>query len=87
MLTIGKYRICILDLVCDDRTGKLSSTKIWNHVCNAILCKAILTTPVTWELMTAFGAIVGGSHVATLFLKYKYRDGGGNANKSDSDAA
>lgn len=83
MLTIGKYKICFLDLVTDDKTGKLASSKIWNHICNAILCNAILTTPITWELMTAFGAIVGGSHVATLFLKYRYRDAN-NANTQQS---
>lgn len=82
MITLGRYKICFLDLITDDKTGKLSSSKIWNHVCNVILCKAVLTTPITWELITALGAIVGGSNVAVLFLKYKYR----NANDTTSQS-
>lgn len=74
MIRIKQYKICFLDLITDEKTGKLSSSKIWMNICNAILCKSILSNPITWELMCSFGAIVGGSHVATLFLKYRYRD-------------
>jgi len=76
MIHLGKYRVCVLDLVTDGRTGKLDGSKIWNHVAFIILSKAMLTAEtMTWELMAAYGSIVGGSRVAIAFLKYKYRDG------------
>lgn len=74
MIEIGKYKVCMLDLVTDGKTGRLAGHKIWNHIANIILSKAVLTTTITWELLAAYGAIVGGSHVAVMFLKYKYRD-------------
>jgi len=88
MIKLGKYHVCFLDLVTDEKTGKLAGTKIWNHVANIILSKAMLTNSITWELMLAYGAIVGGSHVAIMFLKYKYRDGGANVagSKNPSDS-
>ncbi len=74
MIQVGKYKLCVLDLITDDKTGKLSGTKIWNNIANIILSKAVLTATVTWELLAAYGAVVGGSHVATMFIKYRYRD-------------
>lgn len=79
MLKIGRYQVCVFDLLTDSKTGKLSSSKVWMHVCYGILSYAMMTNPLTWELLTAYGAIVGGNNVATLFLKYRYRDGGDNA--------
>jgi hypothetical protein len=81
VINLGGYHVCILDLFTDDKTGKLAGTKIWNNIANIILSKAMLTNTITWELMAAYGAVVGGSHVATTFIKYKY--GGGNANTDD----
>lgn len=74
MLKIGRYNICVLDLLVDAKTGKLSSSKIWMHVCYGILSYTMMSNPLTWELLTAYGAIVGGNHVAIHFLKWKYRD-------------
>lgn len=74
MIEIGKYKVCLLDLVTDEKTGRLAASKIWSHIANIILSKAILTATITWELLAAYGAVVGGSHVAIMFLKYKYRD-------------
>lgn len=85
MLTIGKYKVCILDLVTDSRTGKLSGSKIWRHICFAILSKTMLTTEITWDLMLAYGGVVGSSEIAIMLIKYKY--GGGDANKPDSEAS
>lgn len=73
-LKLKSYDICILDLVCDHKTGKLSTVKIWAHVANGIMSKVMLTQSVDWELMAAYGAIVGGSYVGLQFLKWRYRD-------------
>lgn len=74
-LKLGNYDVCALDLVCDHQTGKLSTVKIWSHVANAIMSKVMLTQQsVSWDLMAAYGAIVGGSYVAMYFFKWKYRD-------------
>lgn len=73
MITLFGIRICPLDLVTDDKTGRLSSTKIWMHIANIIMSKVILTQQtVGWDLFAAYGGIVGGSHVAIFWLKRKY---------------
>lgn len=75
MIAFGRYKVCIFDLITDGKTGKLDSSKIWNHIAFGILSKAVLAAhDLTWELLTAYGAVVGGSRVAIVFLKYKYRD-------------
>ena len=72
MIRIGKYELCVLDLFTDAQ-GKLSASKIWFHVANAIMTKIMLTqTGVGWELLLAYGSVVGGSHLGTLWLKQKY---------------
>lgn len=81
MIKLGRYQVCLLDLITDDRTHKLSAAKIWRHVCFGIMSKVMLTTDVTWDLMLAFGGVVGSSEVAIMLIKYKY--GAQNAN-SDS---
>lgn len=84
MISFGRYKVCIFDLITDGRTGKLDGSKIWNHVAFIILSKAMLTVDeMTWELIAAYGAVVGGSRVAIAFMKYKYRDAG-NEGKSSS---
>lgn len=76
MISLGRYKVCVLDLVTDNKTGKLDGSKIWNHIAFIILSKAMLTVQqMTWELIAAYGAVVGGSRVAIAFMKYKYRDG------------
>jgi len=32
MITLGNYNVCLLDLITDQKSGKLSTTKIWMHV-------------------------------------------------------
>lgn len=72
-MKISKYDVCLLDLVTDSNTGKLSTTKLWMHVANVIMSKIMLTQPlVDWELLTAYGAIVGGSYIASMLVKYRY---------------
>lgn len=74
-LRVGKYDVCLLDLFVDTKTGKLSASKIWLHIANAIMSKVMLTqSNVGWELLAAYGAIVGGSYAGILFLKWKFRD-------------
>lgn len=79
MITFGQYSICVLDLLTDGTTGKLSGMKIWDHLGKAVMTYIILFNQPKDEatdvwLFVAFGAIVTGSHVATLFLKWKFRD-------------
>lgn len=75
MITLGKYHICILDLLTDSKTGKLSSSKVWQHIANSIMSYAFVThLSPDWELFVAYGGIVGASHVAIHFLKWRYRD-------------
>lgn len=77
-LKLKSYDICLLDLVCDHKTGKLSTVKIWAHVSNVIMSKVMLTQDVIgWDLMAAYGAIVGGSYVAMQFFKWRFRDAPG----------
>lgn len=80
MLKFGTYNVCVLDLVADKTTGKLDSAKIWKHIAFIIMSQAMLTNTVTWDLMLAYGSVVGGSQVAIMLIKYKY----GGANVSDS---
>lgn len=75
MITWGKYNVCILDLLTDEKTGRLSATKFWYHVANVIMSKTMLTQAnVDWELLAAYGSIVGGSYVGLHLFKWKYRD-------------
>lgn len=79
-LRVGKYDVCMLDLLVDHKTGKLSTVKIWSHIANVIMSKVMLTQAIVeWELMFAYGAIVGGSYVAVQFLKWRFRDGNSGA--------
>ena len=74
MINIGKYSICILDLVTNSN-GRLSSTKIWLHIANLVMSKTMLNQlNVGWELLAAYGSVVGGSYVATVFLNRRYPD-------------
>jgi hypothetical protein len=77
VLKIGKYSVCVLDLLTDSRTGRLSASKVWLHIANGIMSHVMLThDAVDWELMTAFGGIVGGSYVAILFFKLRWGNTG-----------
>ena len=63
----------LLDLITDEKTGKLSTTKIWMHVANATMTHVMYRQEaITWELMAAYGAIVGGSYVGGKFLRMRY---------------
>lgn len=76
----GKYDICIMDLLTDGKTGKLSTVKIWQHIgftfMSYIMGKTIPTI-VSWEyvgLFISYGAIVAGSYVAINLFKWRWRD-------------
>jgi len=81
MISIQGYNICILDLLTDSKTGKLSASKCWQHIGFSAMTYSLLTTPMSAELILAYGAVVGGSHVAIMFLKMRYQD----ANKPAPD--
>ena len=73
MLSIGRYNVCILDLVTDDMSGKLSAIKIWDTIGKIVMTKVLLAQKdVSVDLYLAYGIIVTGSHVAMQFLKRKY---------------
>lgn len=64
--------ICPLELVTGD-DGKLSTTKIWMNVANIILSwKVIAMDSIEWDIMAVYGAIVGGSYVASKFISMKF---------------
>lgn len=61
------------DLFTDSKTGRLSTSKIWLHICYAALTYVFVKQAhVSYEEMLAYGAIVGGNHVAIFWLKRKY---------------
>lgn len=74
MIKLGKYQVCILDLVTDSKTHKLSTTKIWQHIGFTALTYSLLRSPASADGMLAYGAIVASSGVAMQFIKYRYRD-------------
>lgn len=68
---VSAVRLC--ELLTDEKTGKLSTTKIWMHIANGIMSYVMLHQDVvSWELLSAYGAIVGGSYMAGKFLRLKY---------------
>lgn len=72
-IKFGQYQVCLLDLITDEKSGKLSMTKLWYHVANVILSMEILKqTSIDWQMVLAYGSVVGGSHLGTLWLKKKY---------------
>lgn len=78
MISLGGYNICFLDLVTDNNSRRLSSMKIWDSLGKGVMTYIVLHQPPdkpmdVW-LFVAYGAIVTGSHVATLFMKWKFRD-------------
>lgn len=84
-IKLGKYNVCVLDLLTDSRTGRLSASKLWLHIGNSIMSYVMIThEAVDWELMTAFGGIVGGSYVAILFFKLRWGHQGGAVHTGDT---
>jgi len=72
-LKLGKYNVCVLDLLTDSRTGRLSASKLWLHIANSIMSYIMLhSETVDWELLAVYGSVVGGSYVAVLFFKLRY---------------
>lgn len=73
---------CVFDLVFDTATGKLSTSKIGQWIANLLLTNELyhvrpLPGQISWEyvaLFSLYAAIVGGSTVATNFLKWRFRD-------------
>jgi hypothetical protein len=64
MLKIGRYNVCVLDLITESRTGKLSSVKIGSVAGQVFLtykfCQIDNPTP---EQMACYGAIMGGTYL------------------------
>ena len=85
MLRVGRYSVCILDLLTDSRNGRLSASKLWLHIGNGIMSWIMLQSDsVDWELLTAYGGIVGGSYVAILFFKLRYSGAAISSSSGDS---
>lgn len=72
--------ICPFELLTGDN-GKLSTTKIWQNIANAIMSwimYMLRPEKITWEyvaLFLAYGAIVGGSYLAAKFFDMKFSGG------------
>ena len=66
----------VADLFRDEKTGRLSSTKTWAHIANVVMTYVVVKQAQTasYELILAYGAIVGGSQLASYWLKLRYRD-------------
>lgn len=64
-------KICPFQLIIGE-DGELSLTKLWTNLCYGVLTYKMMVTELTWDLMTAYGSIVGGSYVATKFVSMKY---------------
>lgn len=76
MIQLFGTRICPLDLVTDERTNRLSSTKIWLHIAHFILSYAVLKHvtqhPLTFDVILAYGGVVAGHHSLVYLIKKKY---------------
>jgi len=76
MITAFGVRVCPLDLITDEKTQRLSATKLWLHVGHSILSYAMLlhvqNHPLTFDIIIAYGGIVAGHHGLIYFLKKKY---------------
>jgi len=84
-LKIGKYEVCILDLLTDSRTKRLSASKLWLHIGNIILSYVMLNhESADWELMATYGAVVAGSYVGIIFFKLRWGNSGGAVSGGDN---
>jgi hypothetical protein len=76
MIELFGMRCCPLDLITDEKTNRLSATKLWLHVGHTILSYAMLKHvaqhALTFDIIIAYGGIVAGHHGLVLFLKKKY---------------
>lgn len=76
MIAVFGARICPFDLITDEKTNRLSATKLWLHIGHTILSYAMLkhvaTHALTFDIIIAYGGIVAGHHGLVLFLKKKY---------------
>lgn len=87
MIKIGKYEVCILDILTEeakDGMRKLSSHQVWQHIGFSAITYQFLNTTLTVELLVGYGLIVAGSKVANTWLKLKY--GVNNAIIDDTSA-
>ena len=59
------------DLFLDD-TGKLSGTKLWTNIGHCVLSIGFMRTvwhsPLTWDLIMGYGAIVCGNRLGMAYL-------------------
>ena len=62
------------DLINDQHTGRVSTTKLWMHVAYAVMTYVVIAQAktVTWDLFMVYGGIVGGSNLALYWIKGKY---------------
>lgn len=56
----------------DNKTNQFSTSKFWLNVGYIAITWVFIQTTLTWELLTAYGAIVAGNNVAIFWLKRKY---------------
>ena len=71
MIRLGKYHLCVLDLVTDN--GLLSSTKIWRHVGYSVITYKffnLIDPDVEW--MVAYASIIVFDAGFMAYLKRRY---------------
>ena len=63
----------ILDFLLNDSNGVRSTTKLWRHIAfgTATYC-VIIQTPLTWEFLLAYLAVVSGSELGKRMIEAKY---------------
>ncbi len=85
MIKIGPYKACIIDLVIDDKTGKVSPTKFWTNVAYAVMTYLmIINKEISPELMLSYGGIVGGSYLGKIWLTRHYDKEEGDTTQSST---
>lgn len=62
----------LIDLVTDEKTGRVSTSKLWLNIGYAALTYALLRSPLTADIVFAYGAVVAGNNVAIYWLKRRY---------------
>jgi hypothetical protein len=69
------------DLVTNERTGRLSHTKIWSNVAYAVATFVILLQAIADtldpDMLLIYLAIVGAAEVASKFISLRYAGGKG----------
>jgi hypothetical protein len=69
------------DLVTNERTGRISHTKVWSNVAYAVATAVVLLQAIADtldpDMLLIYLAIVGAAEVASKFISLRYSGGKG----------